>query len=62
MMAHVIGKTIADGQNRYRLHADGSWSTLMFGAFPHQKQPGLIWRWVNIPETHVPERVKKAAR
>lgn len=61
MRAEVIGKTIAQGKNRWRLNPDGSWDVLMFGSFPYQTAPGLVWRWVAVKTEQVPKEVKEAA-
>lgn len=60
MSCKVIGKTVADGERRWRLNGDGSWSVLMFGSHPYQQSPGLVWRWVTIEEGRVPDEVKRA--
>jgi len=60
MSPKVIEKTIALGKQRWRINEDGSWSVLMFGSFPFQKEPGLIWRWVSIEAKNVPTEVKNA--
>lgn len=57
----IIETTIAHGENRYKLHRDGTWSALMFGSFMNQKCPGLTWRWVAVPADKIPQEVKKAA-
>ena len=62
MKPKVIGKVVAQGKNRWRLNADGSWDVLMFGSFPDQRSVGLVWQEVLIPIERVPKEVKEAAK
>lgn len=53
----VISKTYSQGKNRWRLNADNSWSTLMFGNFINST--GLEYRWVSVRKDQVPKEVLK---
>lgn len=59
MEAKICERTISLGKNRYRIHSDGSWSSLHWGWYPNGgDRPS--YRWMSIPKDKVPEEVKKA--
>lgn len=54
--AHVISKTIAYGNQRWRSNNDSSWSVLAFGTSgPNQNQH---WMWLSVPTQKVPKEVR----
>lgn len=61
MKASVCEKTIAYGKNRFR--TDGkNWAVLMFGVYGPSCNGIPSYRFVNIPESKVPDEVKRKAQ
>jgi len=58
--ATVCGKTIAFGNQRYRVDNAENWQVLMFGSHgPNDPPVGLSWKWMPIPEGRVPKKVRR---
>jgi hypothetical protein len=59
--AVVCERTVAYGEQRWRVDSQGNWSTLMWGWWP---QGGSVpaYRWVPIENGKVPQEVKEALR
>ena len=60
--AIVCEKTLAYGNQRYRVNKDGVWQVLMFGSWgPNDPPVGLSWKWGYIPKDRVPKKVREAS-
>ena len=60
MTAKTVSRTIACGEQRWRISASGTWSALFFGTFADK--PGVpMWRWQSVETSRVPKEVLKEA-
>jgi len=58
--ATICEKTIAYGQQRYRVNLSGNWQVLMYGSHgPGDPVVGLSWKWHSIPKDRVPKEVRR---
>ena len=61
MKATITDYSIAWGQQRYKVNAEGDWQTLMFGSFIGDADGRLHWKWQPIPTDKVPAEVREVA-
>lgn len=54
----ICEKTIAHGQQRYRIDINDNWKIQMFGTFSPSDNGIPRYGWVAIPEDKVPVQVK----
>jgi len=57
--ATICERTIAYGNQRWRVNSSGNWSVLMFGWWPDSNGTPS-WRWEYINKDRVPKDVLKA--
>ena len=56
--ATICERTIAYGNQRWRVNSSGQWQVLMWGWFPFGNNPR--WSWEPIDSSKVPKEVLKA--
>jgi len=54
----MVTRITIDGYYQCNIADPPNWTVLLYGSFPYQTSPGLIYQWTSCPDKDIPQSIK----